>query len=292
MHLGAFVHVVENPHDAKHGRGIDSLAESFVVEADVAAGDWNIEVFAGLGDAVDGLRELPHNVRFFGIAEVQTIGCADGSGAGTGHLASGLGNRMHRAQSWIEVAPAAIAIERHGKATVGALNANDSGVACTGSLHGVGLHHVIVLLPDPAFAADIRAPKQVFQLARKIRGASQLNVFGFLTWNRRLPSCERTFVNGSVVGQRWVGNLGYNFAVFEHAQNVARGDPADFNGIQSPLLEDAEHFLLAAFLRDQQHAFLRFAEHDLVRSHAGLALRHAIEFDFDSHAAAAAHFAS
>ena len=41
---------------------------------------------------------------------------------------------------------------------------------------------------------------------------------------------------------------------------------------------------------DQQHAFLRFAEHDFVRRHAGFALRNFREIDFDARAAARRHF--
>ena len=55
--------------------------------------------------------------------------------------------------------------------------------------------------------------------------------------------------------------------------------------------EDAEDFVLAAFLRDQQHALLRLAQHDLVGRHAGFALRHQIQLDLQAHAAAPAHLA-
>ncbi len=80
--------------------------------------------------------------------------------------------------------------------------------------------------------------------------------------------------------------------MLQHAQRVVRRDLAHFDRIESPFFEDAEDFIFAAFLRHQQHALLRFAEHDLVRSHAGFALRHAVEFDFNAHAAASAHLAS
>ena len=63
---------------------------------------------------------------------------------------------------------------------------------------------------------------------------------------------------------------------------------ADLDGVESPLLEDAEDLVFAAFLRYQQHALLRLAQHDLVRSHAGLALGKAFEFDLDAFAAARA----
>ena len=54
---------------------------------------------------------------------------------------------------------------------------------------------------------------------------------------------------------------------------------ANGDGVKSPLLEDAEDLVLAAFLGHQQHALLRFAQHDFVRSHAGLALGHQVELN-------------
>jgi hypothetical protein len=61
------------PTTPMHRRRINSLAQRLVIEADVAARDWDLELFAGLRDAVDRLRELPHDVRLLGISEVQAI---------------------------------------------------------------------------------------------------------------------------------------------------------------------------------------------------------------------------
>ena len=52
-----------------------------------------------------------------------------------------------------------------------------------------------------------------------------------------------------------------------------------------------EHFVLAAFFGDQQHALLAFRKHDLVARHAGFALRHVVELDVEANAAACAHLA-
>ena len=63
------------------------------------------------------------------------------------------------------------------------------------------------------------------------------------------------------------------------------------DGVQAPLAEDAEDFFFAALFGHEQHALLRFGEHDLVGRHAGFALRHAVEIDLDADSAAAAHLA-
>ena len=56
----------------------------------------------------------------------------------------------------IEIAPAAVAIERHGESALRTLDADHARIARARAFHGVGLHHGIVLLPDPALAADVR----------------------------------------------------------------------------------------------------------------------------------------
>src|SRR5260370_11083338 len=78
--------VVENAEDADDRRWIDRLAESFVVEADVAASDGRAEGGAGCGEAVDGFTELPHHFGLFGTAEVEAIRGGDGPRAAGGYV--------------------------------------------------------------------------------------------------------------------------------------------------------------------------------------------------------------
>ena len=79
-------------HDAQHRRGIDALAQGFVVQADVAAGDRRLEEAAGLGHAFDGFHELRHDLRPLGIAEVQAIGGGHGLRAHGREIAAALGH--------------------------------------------------------------------------------------------------------------------------------------------------------------------------------------------------------
>ena len=66
---------------------------------------------------------------------------------------------------------------------------------------------------------------------------------------------------------------------------------ADLRPGQIPFVENALHLLLAALLDDDQHALLRFAEHDLVRGHVRRALGHLGQFDLDARAGAGGGFA-
>src|SRR5258708_18866056 len=86
-------------------------------------------------------------------------------------------------------------------------------------------------------------------------------------------------------------NILHILAMLQDAQLIVGCYFADFDGVEPPLFKHAEHFVLAAFLGNQQHALLRFAQHDLVGAHAGFALGHAVEFNFDADAAASAHLA-
>src|SRR5437763_3325721 len=86
------------------------------------------------------------------------------------------------------------------------------------------------------------------------------------------------------------GNFRGEPAVIFDAQQAVVGDVTHHHRVQSPLLEYVEHLALAALFRDQEHAFLRFAEHDFVRGHARLTLRHFGEVDLDAGSAARGHF--
>ena len=67
---------------------------------------------AGVRNAVNGGGELSHDLRFFRIAEVEAVGGRYGGSARAGYLARGFGNSVHRPQTRIEPAPAAVAVER------------------------------------------------------------------------------------------------------------------------------------------------------------------------------------
>ena len=89
-----------------------------------------------------------------GGAAAMSVLCAERDFAGS------LGHSVHRPDSGIEIAPASVAIESHGQTAIRPFDANHAGISGTRGLDCVGLHHVIVLLPDPAFAGDVWAGKQ------------------------------------------------------------------------------------------------------------------------------------
>src|SRR4029434_11161241 len=149
-HLGRCVHVFEDSDDADHRRGVDALAEGLIVEADIAARDGYLHLFAGLGDYSDDLRELPHDVGLLRIAKIQAVGGSYWCCAHACNIASGFGDGVHCAQTRIEIAPPGISVERHRPPTLAAFDANDATICGTRASDAIGLYHVIVLLPDPA----------------------------------------------------------------------------------------------------------------------------------------------
>src|SRR5262249_24426993 len=156
---------------------------------------------------------------------------------------------------------------------------------------GICLNHVIVLLPDPALAADVGAGQQALQVVRKITWSSQLIAVGHFTRNRRLPSFQWTLVYRCIVGEGFIRDLCDHLPMREHTHGVLADHSADLDCIEPPLLEHAEHFIFAALLRDQQHALLRFAQHEFVSGHSGFALGNAIHFDFQTYPPTGSHFA-
>ena len=70
--------VVVHAQHADHRRRVDRDVAGLVVEADVAAGDRQAQLAAAVGQAADGLGELPHHLGLLGGAEVQAVGDASG----------------------------------------------------------------------------------------------------------------------------------------------------------------------------------------------------------------------
>ena len=153
-HLQSVADIFEDAENAEDWSWVNGLTEGFVVEADVAAGDGNLQCFAGFADSFDGFAELKHHFGALGIAEIEAIGGGDGIGARARDVAGGLGDGVHGPEARIQKAPTAFAIggERQGAPTF--LQAQDAGVASAGNDSGVGLHLVIILANDPVFGSD------------------------------------------------------------------------------------------------------------------------------------------
>ena len=80
---GAVDHVAglrDQPDPADGGGGQDARAVGFVIERDIARDDGEGKGGAGGTDALDRAHQLPHDLRLFGVAEVQVVGGGQGGG--------------------------------------------------------------------------------------------------------------------------------------------------------------------------------------------------------------------
>src|ERR1700751_4278901 len=187
MHLRGLMHVFENPHDSEHRCRVNSFTKRLVIEANVTAGDRDFQFLASLGQTIDSLGELPHDVRLLRVSKVEAVRSPNRSRARTRNLTRCLSDGMLCSQLRIQVTPATVPIQRHGQPAIDALDANYSRIARTRSLDGIGLHHVVVLLPHPPLAADIRRGKKLLQRTGQISFWSKLNSIWHLARYRRLP---------------------------------------------------------------------------------------------------------
>ena len=283
--------IFENPHHTDHRSGINCLTQCLVIEANITAGNGCTQRPAGRRYAINHRSELSHDCRLFRIAKIQAIGRSHRPCSGAGDVAGRFRYRMHGAKFGIEITPAPIAIERHGQRAFGALDADQSTISAR-PLHSIGLHHVLVLLVDPSFGADVRRSQQRLEFHAEILVATKLYSRRHFTSYRRLPHFDGSLIDRSVIRQRLVGNFRDNFAVLQHSHLRLRDDAADLHRVEAPFVEDFEHLSLSSPLHYQQHALLRLAEHDLVGRHRSFTLRHAIQFDLQAHGAASSHFAS
>ena len=111
-----------------------------------------------------------------------------------------------------------------------------------------------------------------------------------LALNAWLRRGERPLIYRSFFCQRMRRNLRSHQSVVFHNGEFAVLHFSNHYRVESPLLEDIQHFAFAAMLGHQQHALLRFAQHDFVWRHTRFALWHFRQIDFDSRAAARCHF--
>ena len=83
---------------------------------------------------------------------------------------------------------------------------------------------------------------------------------------------------------RWDGGNG--FAVVFDNHHAVPGHLTHFGPWQIPLVENPFDLFLAAFVDNDEHPLLRFAQQDFVRRHVWRSLRHLGQVDLDAGSAA------
>ena len=210
-----------------------------------------------------------------GLPKFRQLVAPIGSRAGAGDVARRLGDREHRAAVRIEIAEAAVAVDRQRQRARRALDAHHAG-AHAGQHERVGADHVVVLPVDPALAGDRRRGEQPQRTRRRGDG-------GAPSASRSTAAARPRDTPGSPsAGGRPAPRRsarGSGISATTAPRSFTRSRPSS---VTSPMCTACRsHFSkirstsrLAAALDDEQHALLRLGQHDLVRRHAGLALRH------------------
>ena len=175
--------VVEHAQHADHrGRvdgGVDEarLARA-VVERDVAAGDRDLEHLARVGQAADGLDQLPHRVGVLGAAEVEAVGDGQRAGARRRDVAVRLRQGQLRARVRVELGVAAVGVGGQRDAETGGLvDADHAGVVGLRE-RGVALHEAVVLVGHPRLGREVGAGQQLqdrgaeLGVGRRLRAAT------------------------------------------------------------------------------------------------------------------------
>ena len=149
--------VINLPHDSQYRGGEDGSAVGFVVEADIAAGHGGGEDFTGAGNSLHSLDKLPHHLWIFRAAEVQTVGCAKGTGPAADHITAAFGDRQHGTHAGVQIAITAVSIQAHSQPTRASLQPKHGPIASRQDGR-IGANHVVILLVDPAAAAQLGGP--------------------------------------------------------------------------------------------------------------------------------------
>ena len=99
----------------------------------------------------------------------------------------------------------------------------------------------------------------------------------------------RALVERGRVRQRRYRYVGLEGVRLADPKPIASSDAADRDGVEVPLAEDLEHFVLTSAFHREQHPLLRLREHHLVGRQARLAPGNEIQIQLDATAAAGRH---
>ncbi len=167
--------VVQQPDDPDLGRRGDRGAGRLVVQRHVAAGDRQPEGDARVGQAADGLRELPERLRTGGVAEVEAVRDAQRPRAGDRHVAGRLGDGHRGAQPRVVLADRGVAVGRRDERLRRPLDPEDGGAPAR-ARDGVGLDVPVVLLEHLAARRQVGRPEERGEHRTRVLAAERQRV--------------------------------------------------------------------------------------------------------------------
>ena len=280
--------VVDDAEHTDDRRREDGGVAGLVVEADVAAGHGDAELEARVGEAVDGLPELPHDLGVLGAAEVQAVGDGGRHSARDGDVAVRLGEGELCAGVGVELAVAAVAVGRDRKAETRLLVDADH-ARIVGERQGRVAHDVVVvLIGDPRGVGEVGAAEEGLELLLEHGGVVGAGEGGGRVELQRVDPGrvgDRALVDGAVDGDRRGVDVDDLLAVPEDLQASVAGDLAEHRRLDIPLARHREEGIQLLGRDDRHHALLRLAHEDLLGSQRGVAQQDVLEVDAHTRAA-------
>ena len=145
---------------------------------------------------------------------------------------------------------------------------------------------MVVLLPDPALAAQVGRADQLFQRVGDVHRRLHRSRIDHRQL-RRLD--ERPIVDRRLVAEFLDRQVDHLVAAVFDDEALGRRGFADHGEVEPPFAEDRLGLRLLLRLEHHEHALLALRQHHLVGAHAGFAARHLVEVERDAEIALGAH---
>ena len=140
------------------GVGMMACLVGLIVERDIAGDDRTIKGKGGISQSLNGLRQLRHDVRVFGIAKIEVVGECQRARAHRTQIAITLGRSQSRAVPRVKSRGARVRITGEGYGPAVVVNADDCRIASR-CLHGIGHDMTIILFKNPAATGGVMTAK-------------------------------------------------------------------------------------------------------------------------------------
>ncbi len=126
---GGKAYVLNDADAADGGRWRNAFALGFIVERDVAGYDREVQRTGRLANSLQTTDKLPHDLRFFGIAEIEVVGQRQRGGATRSNITPAFGDRLFPALPGIGGAVARSDVRGESEAFWSIADANHRSVA-------------------------------------------------------------------------------------------------------------------------------------------------------------------
>ena len=279
-HRRATRNVVDHTEDTDHRRRKNRDVAGLVVERHIATGYRCSEFEAAIGKSAYGFRELPHDFRILGRAEIQAVRDREWHCAGNGNVAVRLRECELCAGIRIKLRNTTIAVRRQCNTETGLfIDAHHARVLGLRE-HGVAKHIAVVLTRDPGLRRKIRCRRhtqhRVAEFCRCARAGECGRCIGL---QRVLPSrtVVGAFIHRAVVGngaRRYIDDC---FAMPCNDESTGVRHFTDVGCDHIPLLADRHELFDVCRRNDGAHAFLGFRHQDFFGAQRWITERHPIK---------------